>query len=60
MESEYQSFYNIGFNSFLTVLSDFLNDGPDIYRKMLFECLSLSNPGRICEHDIFTLLEQFK
>ena len=60
MESEYQSFYNIGFNSFLTVLSDFLNDGPDTYRKMLFECLSLSNPGRICEHDIFTLLEQFK
>ena len=60
MESEYQSFYNIGFQSFLTVLSEFLNDGPETYRKMLFDCISLSNPGRICEHDIFTLLEQFK
>lgn len=39
---------------------DFLNAGPDGYRRMLFACLSLSNPGRICEHDIFTLVEQFK
>jgi hypothetical protein len=60
MESEYQSFYNIGFHSFLGVISDFLNDGSETYRKMLFDCLSLNNAGRICEHDIFTLLEQFK
>ena len=39
---------------------EFLNAGPECYRKMLFACLSLSNPGQICEHDIFTLLEQFK
>jgi len=39
---------------------EFLNSGPDFYKKMLFACLSLSNPGRICEHDLFNLLECFK
>lgn len=37
-----------------------LNNGPDFYKKILFACLSFQNPGRICEHDIFTLLENFK
>jgi len=27
---------------------------------MLFMSMQLTNPGRLCEHDIFTLFEQFK
>ena len=41
-------------------MADLMNQGPDCYKKMLFACLSLNNLGRICEHDIFMLLELFK
>jgi hypothetical protein len=39
---------------------DFLNGGPDLYKKILFASFSLSNSGRICEHDVFTVIESFK
>lgn len=31
-----------------------------MYKKFMFACCSLANQGRICEHDVFTLLEKFK
>ena len=37
-----------------------LNKGPEGYQKLVFSCFSISNPGLICEHDIFTILEEFK
>ena len=37
-----------------------MNKGPDCYKKMLFACLSFNNYGRICEHDIFMIMELFK
>jgi hypothetical protein len=60
LESEFASLYGANFDRFLGVIVDFLNGGRDSYKKMLFASLSLSNPGRICEHDVFTILEQFK
>lgn len=27
---------------------------------MVFSCIGITNQGRICEHDVFALLEQFK
>ena len=60
LESEYTSLFGATFGRFLSILVDFLNGGRESYKRMLFAYLSLTNPGRICEHDIFTILEQFK
>ena len=37
-----------------------LNEGVPGYKKMMFACFSLLNPGIICEHDIFLILEKFR
>lgn len=60
LESDYSSLFGATFSRFLSILVEFLNDGRESYKRMLFASLSLSNPGRICEHDVFTILEQFK
>ena len=39
---------------------EFLNTGPELYKKILFNIMSFNNPGEICEHDIFTLFQSFK
>ena len=39
---------------------EMLNAGPENYRKLVFATLGAQNPGRVCEHDIFALMEQFK
>ena len=57
LENQFNSLYRIDYNGFLGVILDFLNAGPECHKKMVFACLSIQNPGRICEHDIFTLLE---
>lgn len=60
VETYFNSLYKIDYSGFLGIIMDLLNAGPDCYRKILFACLSINNQGRICEHDIFNLLEQFK
>ena len=63
LENEFHSLCRVFFrgqDGFLDIISKFLNAGPEMYKKFMFACCSLTNPGRICEHDIFTLLEQFK
>jgi hypothetical protein len=60
LESFFNSLYKIDYSGYLGVLMEMLNAGPESYRKMLFVCLSKHNPGRICEHDVFSLIEQFK
>ena len=60
LEFEFDPMYGLEYSDFLRVIVDFLNKGFDCYKKMLFYALSLSNPGRICEHDIFTVFEKFK
>lgn len=41
-------------------IREFLNAGPEMHKKLLFSCLSLTNVGRICEHDLFSIFENFK
>lgn len=45
---------------YASMICDMLNLGTEFYKKLLFACLSKLNPGRICEHDIFALLQTFK
>jgi len=42
------------------MIMDFINYGPEIYKMILFACLSITNTGRICEHDLYALMESFK
>lgn len=60
IENSINPLYRADYPSFLQVIIGILNAGPDCYKRMLFASLSLTNPGRICEHDIFTLMEQFR
>jgi len=60
IESCYGSLYKIDFYSFLQIITDIINAGPEGYQKLVFACFGLSNPGLICEHDVFTILEEFK
>ena len=43
IENQFNSLYRIDFNGFIGVIMDFLNAGPDCYRKMLFASLGLQN-----------------
>ena len=42
------------------MLMDFLNAGAEMHKRMLFACLGLTNTGRICEHDLYSIMENFR
>ena len=60
LENQFQSLYRIDIHGFCNVIREFLNAGAESYKKLLFSCLSLQNQGRICEHDLFQLIENFR
>ena len=39
---------------------EFVNAGPEFYKKVVFACFCQQNPGRLCEHDLFNIFEKFK
>ena len=57
LESEGNQLYRTDYNGFLQVIMNIINEGLHGYKKMMFATFSLQTPGRICEHDIFTILE---
>jgi hypothetical protein len=57
LESEGNQLYRTDFTGFLQVVMNIINEGLHGYKKMMFAAFSLQNPGRICEHDVFTILE---
>ena len=52
--------YKIDFMGFCSIITELVNNGPECYKRLLFASLSLQNQGRICEHDIFNVIENFK
>jgi hypothetical protein len=60
LENQFLSLYRIDIHGFCNIMKDFLNAGPDCHKKLIFSCLSRQNQGRICEHDLFNLIEHFK
>jgi hypothetical protein len=60
LETQFNTLYQIDFVGYQQVVADFLNSGPEGAQKLVFWAFSLANPGVICEHDLFTLLEEFK
>ena len=41
LENQFNSLYRIDYQGFLGVILEFLNSGPECYKKMMFACLSL-------------------
>lgn len=60
LEDSFQTLNRLTMKRYCDVLLEILNGGPDLYKKMMFSCLSFQNPGKICEHDLFYLFETFK
>lgn len=60
LENNFNSLYQIDYSSFLQIITDLLNQGPTCYQKFVFACIAQNNPGLICEHDMFAILEHFK
>ena len=53
IETQYVNLYRIDINNFCNIIKDLINDGPDVYKKLIFSCLSQTNNMRMCEHDLF-------
>jgi hypothetical protein len=60
LENKFQTLFTFDKKGYCNVLMEFLNQGPDLYKRLIFNCLSQANLGYICEHDIFQLIENFK
>lgn len=60
LETQFNQLYRADIFSYIQMINDMLHAGPECYKKMLFACLSISNNGRICEHDLFQILELYK
>ena len=52
LENQFATLYRIDYNSFINIILDFINAGPEMHKKLVFACLSITNTGRICEHDL--------
>lgn len=59
-ENKFQTLFTFDKRGYCNVIMEFLNLGPELYKRLLFGCLNFSNSQQICEHDIFQLLENFK
>ena len=55
LENKFQTLFTFDKKGYNNVIMEFLNTGPELYKKMLFSILSFGNVGEICEHDIFQL-----
>ena len=60
LENKFQTLFTFDKKGYCNVVMEFLNQGPELYKKLIFSCLSRAQPGFICEHDIYALLENFK
>lgn len=60
LENKFQTLFTFDRKGYNNVIMEFLNTGPELYKRILFNILSFNNPGEICEHDIFQLLQSFK
>lgn len=59
-ENKFQTLFTFDKRGYCNVIMEFLNSGPELYKRLLFGCLNFSNSQFICEHDLFLLLENFK
>ena len=60
LENEFVPLLRIDFRGWCIMLMDFLNAGPELHKRLLFACLGLTNTGRICEHDLYSIMESFR
>jgi hypothetical protein len=57
LESSLSSFFRIDFKGFVKLIRDFVKGGPALHLRFCFASLNISGNGKLCEHDLFTMLE---
>lgn len=60
IEAQFGSLYRMDFKTFVKLIKDFIKGGPLIWQKFAFAAYNFSANGKICEHDMFQILEQFR
>lgn len=60
LESNFGSLLRATYDTYSRMLKDFVRGGGPLWRKFLFFVFNLSGNDRLCEHDLFQILEQFK
>ena len=48
------------FEQYVKMLKEFVKGGPTLWRKFTFFCFNLNGNEKLCEHDMFAILEQFR
>jgi hypothetical protein len=48
------------FDHYVKMLKEFVKAGPVMWRKFAFFCLNIAGNEKLCEHDMFAILEQFR
>lgn len=60
LEQVYGQLNRIDFKQFVKIVRDFIRGGPQVHSKFCFYAMNLTGNGKICEHDLFQILEQYK
>lgn len=50
----------LSFDGYLKLLREFCKGGPMLWKKFAFCVFNFSGNDKLCEHDLFQILEQFK
>lgn len=59
LEDQFQTLHRLSIKRYAGIVQELLYGGLEMYKKILFECLSNAN-GMICEHSLFHVLEMFR
>ena len=60
MDSNLGIILRTSYDSMIKILKDFMRGGPLMWRKFAFHIFNFSGNDKLCEHDLFQILEQFK
>jgi hypothetical protein len=59
-ENHFGALSRSSYESYVKILKEFVKGGPVMWRKFAFFCFNLGGNDKLCEHDMFGILEQFK
>ena len=48
------------FKSYVKMIRDFLKGGTSLWNKFAFHILNMASNGKLCEHDMFQILDHYK
>jgi hypothetical protein len=60
LDTNFGPFNRSPFDHYMRMLKEFVRGGPIMWRKFAFFIFNISGNEKMCEHDMFAILEQFK